>query len=148
MTPGRMTRSSPRATRRRPRGCRMLARMDGPLEPWDPGPVTRLVLAVLHVAVKKGARGVQMIDHAERRQIPISLHIAGEWIPEMLPPYKLRDALAESLATLCELDLERTTRGNFELSIDGIDYRIDVQLGLGMTTSVFHVGIRPALKLV
>lgn len=117
-------------------------------EPWDPGPITRLVLAILHVAVQKGARGVEMIDHPERMQAPISLHIAGEWVPHMLPPYKLRDALAESLATLAQLDLERSACGDFELSIDGVDYRIDVALGLGLTPSVFKVGIRPALKLV
>jgi hypothetical protein len=117
-------------------------------DPWDPGPVTRFVLAILHVAVQKGARGVEMIDEPERLRAPISLHIAGEWVPHMLPPYKLRDAMAESLATLAELDLERTASGNFELSIDGIDYRVDVTLGLGLTPSVFRVGIRPALKLV
>jgi hypothetical protein len=122
--------------------------MDAALEPWDPGPVTRLVIAILHVAVKKGARAVEMVDQPERLQAPVLLKIGGEWHAEMLPPYKLRDALAESLATLCELDLERTSKGNFELSIDGIDYRIDVRLGLGVGPSVFHVGIRPALKLV
>ena len=118
------------------------------MDPWDPGPVTRLVLAILQVAVQKGARGVEMIDQPEALRAPIALHIDGEWVPHMLPPYKLRDAMAESLATLAELDLERTSSGNFELSIDGISYRVDVKLGLGLTPSVFRVGIRPMLKLV